>query len=277
MPRISRYKGQYETYHIVQRGNERKIIFKADEDRQRFLETLYRMKKKYNFLIEAYCLMDNHVHLLINDNGCDISQAMKSINISYVYYFNKNYNRCGHLFQDRFMSEMVDNEVYHLYVSKYIHSNPVKAGIVGNAEEYRWSSYGIYTGKREDELGLVERKRVLGILSSSMKTAVNKYVEYMGTEDETGMAVMDTDEDLMMDTGQGGSKIASMEQARAVLGASHNSNEHPGKKNKDALKARDEAIREMRKNSILTLKQIGELFGGLSESRVSRILRGPES
>jgi putative transposase len=102
MPRIAREKGEFSTYHIILRGNERKNIFLQDDDKIRFLNIMSRMMEKYNFILESYCLMDNHVHLLINDNGNDISKIIKSINVSYAYYFNHNYKRVGHLFQDRF-------------------------------------------------------------------------------------------------------------------------------------------------------------------------------
>ena len=123
MPRQRRKKGEYNTYHVIQRGNERKNIFLFDEDRERFIETLLRMKEKYNFLVYTYCLMDNHYHLIIYDNGNDISQLMKSINTSYAIYFNRVYKRCGHLFQDRFRSELIEDDNYLLEVSRYIHNN----------------------------------------------------------------------------------------------------------------------------------------------------------
>ena len=99
MPRVQREKGEFSTYHIIQRGNERKNIFLSDEDKERFIAILIKTREKYNFLVYCYCLMDNHLHLIINDNGNDISKIMKSINVSYVAYFNRIYHRYGHLFQ----------------------------------------------------------------------------------------------------------------------------------------------------------------------------------
>jgi len=107
--------------------------------------------------------MDNHVHLIINDNGNDISQIMKSISISYVILFNRKYQRTGHLFQDRFKSRLIDSEEYLLKVSKYIHNNPVKVGISERPEDYRWSSYPIII-RGVGEGGLVEGSRILGII-----------------------------------------------------------------------------------------------------------------
>ncbi|MFZ7104132.1 MAG: transposase [Peptococcaceae bacterium] len=102
MPRNARKKEEFSTYHIIVRGNERKDIFGGTNDKENFLQILSRMKKKYNFNVYCYCLMDNHAHLIIEDNGNDISQIMKSISISYAMLYNRKYQRTGHLFQDRF-------------------------------------------------------------------------------------------------------------------------------------------------------------------------------
>jgi len=191
----ARDKGEFTTYHVIQRGNERKNIFVSDNDRIRFLDTLARMKEKYNFLVYAYCLMDNHIHLVINDNGNDISKLIKSINVSYVYYFNQIYKRCGHLFQDRFRSEIIQDGRYLLQVSKYIYNNPVKAGMVRKAEEYKWSSYNIYTGRCKDIQKLIDTGKILGIISNNSAKAVKAYAEYV-IEDEM-MQVMDIEEDTV--------------------------------------------------------------------------------
>jgi putative transposase len=90
--------------------------------------------------------MDNHIHLFINDNGKDISQIIISINISYANYFNRTYKKCGHIFQDRFKRELINDGSYLLEVSKYIHNNPVKAGIFKEPAEYKWSSNGFFAG-----------------------------------------------------------------------------------------------------------------------------------
>lgn len=115
MSRQVRKKGEFSTYHIIQRGNERKNIFISDADRERFLYILERMKKKYNFLI-FLLLMDNHVHLIINDNGNDISLIIKSINISYASYFNRTYKRCGHLF-------MLENMHFDFIFTTFFYTN----------------------------------------------------------------------------------------------------------------------------------------------------------
>src|SRR6266498_2952560 len=180
MPRQAREKGAYSTYHIILRGNERREIFLGDEDKLKFIDILDKVRKRYCCIFEAYCLMDNHVHMIINDNGHDISQIMKSLNISYVYYFNKAYNRVGHLFQDRFKSELVMDENYLLQVSVYIHNNPVKAGIVKRPEDYRWSSIHDYLGKQRLKQELVDPSRILDMLSVERRRAVAAYYKRLG-------------------------------------------------------------------------------------------------
>lgn len=269
MPRQARNKGEFSIYHVIQRGNEKKSIFLSDEDRSRFLKVLVNMKKKYNFLLYAYCLMDNHVHLMIDDNGNDISNIVKSINISYAQYFNRIYSRCGHLFQDRFKSEMVNNDVYLFELSRYIHNNPVRAGIVKRPHEYLWSSFNIYTGRNKDLCGLIDKRRILDSFSSRHVKAVREYIEFVSREEDKNIRMMDVDETL---NDNNSDYIYTMEQARSKIIEAAENNQISSSDLKDYISFRNELMSRIRRNSSLSLKQIGELFGGLSESRVSRIL-----
>ena len=139
MPRGSRQYSESGYYHIIVRGVNRQDIFLDDEDRERFLDTLKRFINEMGIGLIAYCLMDNHVHLLMN-TGEQIGMFMKKIASSYVYYFNRKYDRIGHLFQDRYKSEAVDTDEYLLVVARYILQNPQKAGIC-KADKYQWSSW----------------------------------------------------------------------------------------------------------------------------------------
>jgi len=271
MPRQARTKGEFSIYHIIQRGNERKSLFLSDDDRLRFIETLKMAKKKYNFLIYAYCLMDNHVHLLIDDNGNDISKLVQSINISYAYYFNRTYSRCGHLFQDRFKSELVDNDGYLLEVSRYIHNNPVKANIVKEPSKFQWSSYNIYTGRVKDLYRLIDKGRILYNFSNNHAKAVKEYINYVYQESDTQKNIMDIEE-LISDESYNSNFIYSIEQAHLKIREAVKSKEINCEDLKNYIDFRNELMRQVRRNSSLTLKQIGELFGGISESRMSRIL-----
>ena len=144
MARKARIKSESGIYHIMLRGINKQDIFLDDEDYRKFLKTLNDCKRKSHFELYAYCLMSNHIHLLLKENEYDISTIIKQIACSYVYWYNRKYERVGHLFQDRFRSEPVDNDEYFLTVLRYIHQNPVKAKIVAQCEDYLYSSYKLY-------------------------------------------------------------------------------------------------------------------------------------
>ena len=178
MPRKAREKYEHSIYHIMVRGNNQQAIFLDEEDKVQYLKRLKRYKEKYKIHIYAYCLMTNHVHLLIYDNGQDISKVMQGLNLSYVIYFNKRHDRLGHLFQDRFNSVMVKKDTYFIEVSKYIHLNPVKANMVSKPEQYRWSSMGIYLGE-EDLYKIVDCSRILQYFSNIDQESKELYFEYL--------------------------------------------------------------------------------------------------
>ena len=141
MPRQPRERSNSNVYHIMLRGNNRQSIFECENDYLHFIELLRQYKKKCGYKVYAYCLMGNHAHLLMEFAEEDVSICMKKINVSYSYYFNYKNMRTGHLFQDRFRSEAVEDDAYFVGVTRYIHRNPVKAGICSDLKEYRWSSY----------------------------------------------------------------------------------------------------------------------------------------
>ena len=146
MPRTARAKSSSGIYHLMLRGINRQDLFEEDEDRRKFVETLGRYKPLSKYEIYAYCLMSNHVHLLLKENEDPIATIIKRISGSYVLWYNKKYSRCGHLFQERFKSEVVETDSYFLTVLRYIHQNPLKAGITNQVESFRWSSCSEYLG-----------------------------------------------------------------------------------------------------------------------------------
>ena len=183
MPRTSRVASKSGMYHIMFRGNELRDIFIDNEDRTRFLQVLIDKAQKETFNIYAYCLMDNHVHLLVG--GCHEKLGhLKRINTSYVYYFNKKYGRIGHLFHDRYKSEPVEADSYFLEVVRYIHNNPIKAGITKTPEEYLWSSYSCYIddGKRVNKS--IDAEYVLSFFVNGQKKAVEQFKEFSKKEYE---------------------------------------------------------------------------------------------
>ncbi|MBS3994265.1 MAG: transposase [Alkaliphilus sp.] len=136
MPIIARTKSDMGIYHIILRGINRQSIFDEDVDRERFIETMVKYREKCAYGVLGYCLRGNHVHLLLKEEKENISQAMKRIISSYVYWYNRKYERCGHLFQERYKSEPVSSDAYLLTVLRCIHQNPLKAQIISDLSSY---------------------------------------------------------------------------------------------------------------------------------------------
>jgi len=134
-------------YHITSRGNERKKIFLDDGDRTRFLEILAEYHHRYDIRIHTFVLMGNHYHLILETPQGNLLKVMHGINGRYTGYFNRKYSRTGHLFQGRYKGILVDKDAYLLQLSRYVHLNPAKAGIVEKPEHYVWSSYRSFIGK----------------------------------------------------------------------------------------------------------------------------------
>ncbi|MGS2778944.1 transposase [Robertmurraya sp. GLU-23] len=175
MPRKSRKKSRNGVYHIILRGINKQIIFEEDDDKRRFLDTLGRFKKQCNIKLYGYCLMDNHVHLLVKELEVTVSEFIKRICSSYVYWYNMKYERCGHLFQDRFKSEVVETRAYFFIVLRYIHQNPLKAGLAGHVLECKWTSIGDYLYHST----IVDTKFVLSLLSEDREKAIQLIARYM--------------------------------------------------------------------------------------------------
>ena len=144
MARSARQQSESGYHHVMMRGIGRQLLFENNDERNAFLDIVRRYRDAMNFSVIAWCLMDNHVHLLIHaDSGLD--HIIKRVAGSYAIYFNRKYERCGHLYQERYSSEPVEDERYLLAVVRYIHNNPQKAGICMR-NFYRWSSIQAYFG-----------------------------------------------------------------------------------------------------------------------------------
>ena len=156
MPRKGRERSGTGIYHVMLRGINRQDIFEEPDDYWAFIKILSAVQTRLaddhssricTSHIHAYCLMPNHIHLLLCEKEWDLGEVVKSIAASYALFYNKKYGRIGHLFQDRFKSEPCNGPEYYMTLFRYIHQNPVKAGLVSKAEEYEYSSW------RNDYLG----------------------------------------------------------------------------------------------------------------------------
>jgi putative transposase len=174
MPRAARRKSETKIYHVMMRGINQQNIFVDDEDNERFIDTLAKYRRKVEYELYAYCLMGNHIHLLIKEGNEALSNTMRRIGTSYVYWYNWQYDRKGHLFQDRYKSEPVMDDTYFLTVLRYIHQNPLKAGIANNIELYKWSSYQEYI----KEAKIVSVNFVLAMFAENRAKALEGFRDF---------------------------------------------------------------------------------------------------
>ncbi|MCL2467723.1 MAG: transposase [Micrococcales bacterium] len=140
MARQARRRSSTGIYHVMARGIDRRRLFEEDSDYVRFLECVKVVQEISGVGVLAYCLMSNHVHMVVEERDESVSQVFKRIGVRYAGWFNWKYNRTGHLFQDRFRSEPVDDEPYLVTLIRYVHMNPVAAGLCDDPQDYWWSS-----------------------------------------------------------------------------------------------------------------------------------------
>lgn len=173
MPRMARVKSSTKVYHVILRGNAKQDIFLNQQDYEKFIKEIGKTKEKYQYELYAYCLMTNHVHMILFDKNDNLSKTLQSLAVSYSSYWNKKYERVGHLFQNRFLSKNVETGEYLKNLCRYIHQNPHKSGIA-KIEEYQWSSYQEYV----KESKIINKKQVLMLFNNCEKNAVKDFIEF---------------------------------------------------------------------------------------------------
>jgi len=151
MPRRKRLVPPEAAMHIMCRGNNKQNIFNNDDDKTRYYWFLRKLKEENKISIFHYCLMNNHLHLVVWLNSeSRLSRFMKQLNLCYFNYFKRTYDYCGHLWQGRFKSNLIDTDSYLLQCGKYAELNPVRAGMVSSPGDYRFSSYNHYAKGARD-------------------------------------------------------------------------------------------------------------------------------
>ena len=173
------YPGAF--YHVTSRGNERRDIFLSGSDRERFLSYLDSAAVRYDARIHVYCLMSNHYHLLVETPQGNLARIMKHVNGAYTTYFNVKRQRAGHLFQGRYKAVLVDKDEYAKELSRYIHLNPVRAGIAGKPGQHPWSSYRCYVGQAPAPEWL-HREFILSLFGSDGEMASMRYRDFVEGE-----------------------------------------------------------------------------------------------
>jgi putative transposase len=165
-------------YHITSRGNDKKTVFKDDQDREIFLKILAFVNKRYHWLCHAYCLMDNHYHLMVETPDGNLSLGMRQLNGVYTQARNKRYGKTGHLFQGRYKAILIQKDTHLLEVCRYVVLNPVRARMVEKPEDWRWSSYRA-TGGKETAHPCLTTDWVLGQFSRTRGTAEKEYRQFV--------------------------------------------------------------------------------------------------
>ena len=177
MPRKPRIEIGGGLYHVISRGNNRRKIFRSHDDYLRFTSIVAQQKAKLPFYLYAYCLMPNHVHLLIEMRDDPVSRIMQRVLTSYSQYHNRKYKKIGHVFQGRYKSILCQTDRYLGELVRYIHLNPVRAKIVKRPENYEYSGHRAYIG--EDTSGLVDTEPVLRHFGGTKKRAVEAYRRFV--------------------------------------------------------------------------------------------------
>ncbi len=258
MPRKARNKAVYSTYYIYQEGKD-ELLFKNNEEKNIFLEVLKKAKKKYNFKIYAFCIQNNFYKLIIFDNGNDITKIMKSINVSFTMRVNNYRKEKGKIFIKRFKSKIIDNGQLLLEFSKNIHLDSKNI-------EACHSSYCAYF-KDENENNLIDTDIILkGIIA---KDQVKKYQMYVNDEELLEDVVCEYDFYECVNKDQ---CIDTIEKAKKKLNGILKQKKLTDKEMLSNKIIRNDLIKEFRQNSTLSLKEIGDLFGGISASGICKIL-----
>lgn len=287
MARPYRLQAENCLYHITSRGDDRKKIFLRDSDHSRFLEYVVTAKEKFKFYLYAYCLMGNHYHLLLETTQPNISKIMQYINTSYTVYYNVKHKHCGHLFQGRYKSILVEADSYLLELTRYIHLNPTRAKIVKSPEQYQWSSYQEYI--REVKDGIIDKiqseryfklspAKYKEFVKEGMEKAVSPFGElYAGFILGKEKFIKDT-LDILKDRLEG-EEIAHKKQIQGIVPEEiiqkvaayyKKAPKELQKAKKKPLLARKVAVYLLKRLTSLTNKAIGNEFN-ISYSAVSKI------
>lgn len=262
-------------YHVTSRGDKKADIYLDDGDRVQFLNTLKEVCCRFNWVIHAYCLMDNHYHLLVETPESNLSLGMRQLNGVYTQKFNRTHSRVGHVFQGRYKSVIVQKESYLLALSRYIVLNPVRAGMVRSATNWPWSSYRATIGEVESQGGL-NTDWILAGFAKRKTTAIERFKAFVAEGNNLPSPWEELANQVFLGSEQFISDVRKHIPEDKDLSEIPSSQKRPLAKPlsyySETMKNRDEAIVSAFKSGAYSMKQIGEHFG-LHYSRISRIVR----
>jgi len=261
-------------YHVTSRGDRQEVVFLNDGDRMDFLAILARVQASYNWLIHAYCLMDNHYHLLIETPDGNLGAGMRQLNGVYTQASNRRHERVGHVFQGRYKAILVQKETYLLELARYIVLNPVRAGMVRSAKDWRWSSYRQTAGYIQPEAWLTT-EWLLAVFGKRLSNTQKKYREFVKQGKNQLSPWGSLRNQVFLGTEEYVDKLISGISADRDLSEIPKSQRRPKPKSllwyEKQARTRNEAIEQSYASGGYSMKEIGDHYG-LHYSRVSRIL-----
>ena len=260
-------------YHVTSRGDGREAIYLTDQDRLLFLELLGNVVETYNWAIHAYCLMDNHYHLLIETPDGNLSQGMRQLNGVYTQRFNREHQRVGHVFQGRYKAIIVQKEPYLLEVARYIVLNPVRAHMVQNPGDWPWSNYRATAGLSYSPHWLTT-DWMLSNFSQQRTAAVDGYIRFVAEGKNQPEFWKQLRNQIFLGSDIFAANLLAKLNTEPLHEIPYAQRRPLAKSLEDILKAhvRDMAILQAYASGAYTLKEIGEHFG-LHYSRISRIVK----
>ncbi|MCB1674661.1 MAG: transposase [Halioglobus sp.] len=266
-------------YHVTSRGDRREAIFEGDADRIRFLSILAAVCETDNWVCHAYCLMDNHYHLLIETPDGNLSKGMRQLNGVYTQAYNHSHDRVGHVFQGRYKAILIEKESYLLELARYIVLNPVRAGMVRTARDWPWSSYRATAGQEAIPAFLTVEWLLAGFGRHKSK-AIERYKHFVSQGREQPAPWQFLKNQVYL----GSEQFA--ENMQSLIDGDKDLSEVPSSQHRPAPKSLDDYARQAADRNIgivtayrsggYTLKDIGEYFG-LHYSTVSGIIKNHKS
>lgn len=265
-------------YHVTARGNARGAIYSDATDRQQFLMVLQNTIHRYDWYCHAYCLMDNHYHLLIETSKPTLSKGMKYLNGTYTQYFNRQHQRVGHVLQGRFKAILVQKDTYLLELARYIALNPVRAQMVRNAGEWRWSSYRATAGYEKRDACLTT-EWILAGFANTKSVAQQRYRDFVQDGQEQPSPWQQLKNQIYLGNDD------FVHDMQRKLNPEQSLKDIPKKQKQPPVKplshfvgrdkTRDESMAQAYWSGHYTLTQVGEHFG-VSYATVSRAVKRAE-
>ncbi|MGV6817209.1 MAG: REP-associated tyrosine transposase [Thiotrichales bacterium] len=264
-------------YHITSRGDRREAIYHDDEDRVLWLDTFASVCRRFHWRCHAWCLMDNHYHVVVETAEGNLSKGMRQLNGVFTQRSNRRHGRVGHVFQGRYKAILVDADAYLLELARYVVLNPVRAGMVNDTEDWRWSSYLEMVGETAAPEWLAT-DGLLAHFGADRRRAIAKYKDFV----RAGIGLEPVWSSMVFANVLGGE--AFVEQVAALYGDNQEGDlsevsrlqkrplAKPLKWYKESYDSRDEAMVKAYLSGHYSMKQIGEYFG-LHYSTVSKAVK----